>query len=111
MLPSRQEGGRPGEVSSYLEMVNWLLRTYAPENNLHAQEAEFSSSSQDVDEEENAFYSRLREIHAKCGYIQTGLQLMARFVQALRWEVRVDVIPYLADHSNIPLQGLVQYAR
>lgn len=109
LLPSKQEGGCPGEASSYLEMVNWLLRTYATENNLHAQEAEFNSASQDLEESENAFYT-LREIHAKCGYIQTGPQLRARFVQALRWEVRLDVNPYFTDYPEIPLLGLVQYA-
>lgn len=84
LLHSKQKGGRPGEISFYLEMVNWLLTTYATESNLHAQEAEVNSASQDLDEDENAFYTRLREIHAKCWYIQTGPQFMARFVQALR---------------------------
>lgn len=92
-------------------LVNWLLRNYATENDLHAQKAEFNSASQDLGEDENAFYTRATDIHAKRGYIQPGPQLRARFVQALRSKVRVDLIPYLADHPSIPMQGLVQFAR
>lgn len=66
LLSFKQEGERPGETSSYLEVVIWLVRTYATEDKVHAQEAEFSSASQDLEEDENAFYTRLREIHAKC---------------------------------------------
>lgn len=45
-------------------MVYYLLRMYATESHLHAQAAEFNSALQVLEENENAFYTRLREILA-----------------------------------------------
>jgi len=58
-MPSLQ-GGRCGEVSSYLELINWLLRKYADEQSLSDQDAFFHGAAQEADETENAFYVRLR---------------------------------------------------
>lgn len=77
ILPSKQGEARAGEVNSYLEMVNWLLRTYAKENLLNAHEAEFNSASQREDETETAFYTRLRALRSTCGYIHTTGQQRA----------------------------------
>jgi len=67
-MPSLQ-GGRSGEVSSYMELVNWLLRKYADEQSLSDQEALFHEASQEDGETENDFYVRLRGLRRLCGYI------------------------------------------
>ncbi|GAB0498131.1 hypothetical protein MMPV_009472 [Pyropia vietnamensis] len=36
VMPSRH-GGNPGEVNSYLELINWMLRYHADEASLAAQ--------------------------------------------------------------------------
>jgi len=59
IMPSLQ-GGRSGEVSSYMELVNWLLRKYADEQSLSDQGALFHGASQEDGESENDFYVRLR---------------------------------------------------
>jgi len=59
IMPSLQ-GGRSGEVSSCMELVNWLLRKYADEQSLSDQDALFHGASQEDFETENDFYVRLR---------------------------------------------------
>jgi len=58
IMPFLQEG-RSGEVSSYLELINWLLRKYADEQSLSDQDALFHGAAQDSDETENDYYVRL----------------------------------------------------
>jgi len=59
ITPSLQ-GGRSGEVSSYMELVNWLLRKYADEQSPSDQDALLHGASQEDGETENDFYVRLR---------------------------------------------------
>jgi len=59
IMPSLQ-GGRSGEVSSYMELVNWRLRKYADEQWLSDQDALFHGASQEDGKTENDFYVRLR---------------------------------------------------
>jgi len=54
IMPSLQ-GGRGGEVSSYTELVNWLLRKYADEQSLSDQDALFHGAAQEDGETENDF--------------------------------------------------------
>jgi len=46
-------GGRREEVSSYVELINWLLRKYADEQSLSDQDALFHGAAQGADEAEN----------------------------------------------------------
>lgn len=108
IMPSTT-GGRTGEVTSYLELVNWLLRSYADEEVISTQVAEFNAASQEEDEDETAFYRRVRKLNALCGYIHSSSQVKGRFLQGIWWEVRTDV----REHNNpsMPLEGLVRYAQ
>jgi len=108
IMPSLQ-GGRSGEVSSYLELVNWLLRKYADEQSLSDQDALFHAASQRDDETESEYYVRLRGLRRLCGYIHTEGQMKSRFMQGLWWEVRADVREH--NTGNMPMGILVQYAQ
>ena len=55
--PSKEDGV---EVSSYMELVNWLLRKYADEQSLSDQDALFHGASQEDGETESDFYVRLK---------------------------------------------------
>lgn len=103
--------GRTGEVSSYLELVNYLLRRYGNEHLLNEQESEFNTAAQKDDGDEDAFYARLMVLHAKCGYIQTPGQLRARFIQAIWWEIRPEVRTFVRDHPSSPVEMVVEVAR
>ena len=52
IMPSLQ-GGRSAEVSSYLELINWLLRKYAAEQSPSDQEVLFYGAAQEADETES----------------------------------------------------------
>ena len=58
VIPSLQDR-RSGEVSSYMELVNWLLHKYADEQSLSDQDALFYGATQGDGEAENDFYMRL----------------------------------------------------
>jgi len=64
-------GGRSGEVSSYLELVNWLLRKLANEQLLSDPHALIHAAAQQADEAESAHYVRLHRLRRLCGYIPT----------------------------------------
>ncbi|GAB0498840.1 hypothetical protein MMPV_010193 [Pyropia vietnamensis] len=108
LLPSIA-GGRTGEVTSYLEMVNWLLRCYAEEEVISSQVALYNAISQKEDETETAFYRRVRDANALCGYIHTPSQVKGRFMQGAWWEVRTDIREY--NSASVPLEVLVRYAQ
>jgi len=58
VMPSRH-GGNPGEVASYLELVNGLLRRHVDEAELAAQVEHFNRAPQASDEDELVFAERL----------------------------------------------------
>ena len=62
IMPSLQ-GRRSGEVSSYMELVTWLLRKYADEQLLSDQDALFHGASQENEEE------RTSSTYALGGYV------------------------------------------
>jgi len=101
-------GGRCGELSSFLELINWLIRKYADEQSLSDQDALFHGATQGADETENDYYVRLRGLRHLCGYIHTEGQMKRRYMQGLGWEIRADV----REHNtlNMPMDLLVQYA-
>jgi len=96
IMPSLQ-GGRSGEVSFYMELVNWLLRKYADEQSLSDQDALFYGATQEDGETENDFYVRLRGLRRLRGYIHTEGQMKSRYMQALGWEIRADVREHNTD--------------
>jgi len=108
IMPSLQ-GGRSGEVSSYMKPVNWLLHKYADEQSLRDQDALFHGASQEDGETENDFYVRLRGLRRLWGYIHTEGQIVSRYMQGLGWEVRADVREH--NTGNMPMDLRVQYAQ
>jgi len=106
-MPSLQ-GGRSGEVSSYLEMVNWIFLKYADEQSLCDQDALFHGVSQEDVETKKVFYVRLRGLRRLCAYIHTEGQMKSRRMQGLCREVRADVREH--NSGNMPMDLLVHYS-
>ena len=79
IMPSLQ-GGRSGEVSSYMELVHWLPRKYADEQLLSSQDALFHGISQEDGETENDLFARLWGVRRLCRYVHTKGQIVA-----VRW--------------------------
>jgi len=108
IIPSLQ-GGRSGEVSSQMELVNWLLRKYADEQSLSDQTALFHGATQEDGETENDFYVRLRGLRRLSGYIHTEGQMKSRYMHGLGLEVGADVREH--NTGNMPMDLLVQHAQ
>jgi len=108
IMPSLQ-GGRSGEVSSYLGLINWLLRKNADENSLSDKDALFHGAAQEADETESEYYVRLRGLRRLCGYIHTEGQMKSRHMLGLGWEVRAGVREH--NTGTMPMDLLVQYAQ
>lgn len=108
LMPSH-DGGKVTEVTTYLELVNWLLRKYADEQRLSDQDAEFHQAAQKDNETETQYFQRLTALRRLCGYIHTASQLKSRFIQGLWWEVRADAREY--NTPAMAIEILVQYAQ
>jgi len=106
IMPSLQ-GGRSGEVSSYMELVNSLFRKYADEQSLSDQDALFHGASQEDGEAKNEFYVLLRGLRRLCRYMHTEGQMNSRYKQGLGWEIRADVRE--RNTGNMPMDLLVKY--
>jgi len=108
-IMSSLQRGRSGEVSSYMELVNWLLHIYADEQSLSDKDALFHGASQEDGEAENDFYVRLRGLRRFCGSIHTEGQMKSRHMQGLGWEIRADVREH--NNGNMTMDLLLQYAQ
>jgi len=60
-------GGNPGEVSSYLELVNWIIRMHADESTVAGLVEQFHQARQEEKEEEMFYAERLRGLTPHVG--------------------------------------------
>eukprot|EP00170_Pyropia_yezoensis_P000290 contig_1820_g291 len=84
----RASTGDAGEVSSYLELVNWLLRSCVDEDALATQVEKFNQVFQREGEDELSFAERIRALSNLCGFIHPQGVVKSRFVKGLSWAVR-----------------------
>jgi len=105
IMPSLQ-GGWSGEVSSYMELINWLLHKYADEQSLRNQDTLFHGDAQEADETESEYYVCFQGLRRLCGYMNTEGKMKSRYTQGFGWEVRADVREH--NTSTIQMNLLVQ---
>lgn len=105
VMPSRN-GGNPGEVSSYLELINWMLRLHADETSLALQVEEFNRATQVESEDERAFAERLRQLNVLCGFIHSQGVLKGRYVEGVHRAARATV-----RERNTPGMSLAELSR
>jgi len=105
VMPSRH-GGNPGEVSTYLELVNWMLRRHVDEADLAAQAELFNRARQGTDEDELSFSERLRQMNVLCGFIHSQGVINGRFVEGVHKTARATV-----RERNTPTLSLAELAR
>ena len=105
VMPSRH-GGSPGEVASYLELVNWLIRMHADEATLALQVEEFNRATQSAGEDERTFAERLRQLNVLCGFVHPQGVVKGRFVEGVHRAARATV-----RERNTPAMTLAELAR
>jgi len=105
VMPTRR-GGNPGEVTSYLELVNWMIRMHADETYIALRVEAFNRASQEDGEDEFSFAERLRRLNTECGFLHESGALKGPFVEGVHRAVRATV-----RERNTPAMTLAELAR
>jgi len=90
VMPTRR-GGNPGEVSSYLELVNWIIRMHANEPTVAGLVEQFHQARQEEKEYEMSYAERLRVLNASCGFLHSTGALKGRYVGSVHPVVRATL--------------------
>jgi len=103
---------RNGGVSCWPEAVQYLLRTYATPAAIRKSTKEFNSVTQDWDEDESTYASRVNEAAYRCGNVHTEDEKMTKFVDGLLGCIRFPVARFRENEprQQMTLDRLVQYA-
>ena len=87
VMPTRR-GNNPGEVSSYLELVNWIIRMHADESTVAGLVEQFHQARQREQEDEMSYAERLRGVDTACGFLHSTGALKGRYVPGVHPVVR-----------------------
>jgi len=68
VMPTRR-AGNPGEVTFYLEFINWMLRRHVDEASVATLVETMNVAVQRDDEDELSFAERLRRLNTECGFM------------------------------------------
>jgi len=105
VMPTRR-GGNPAEVTSYLELVNWMIRMHADEAFIALRVEDLDRASQEDGEDELSFAECLRRLKIECGFLHDSGALKGRLVEGVRQAVRATV-----HERNTPAMTLAELAR
>ena len=82
VMPTRR-CGNPGEVSSYLKLVNWVIRMPADESTVAGLVEQFHQKRQEEKEDEMSYAERLRVLNTSCGFLHSTGALKGRYVEGV----------------------------
>jgi len=69
--PTRR-GGNPGEVSSYLEWVKWIIRMHADDATVAGHVDQFDQARKEEKEDEMSYAERLEGLNTACGFLHSN---------------------------------------
>jgi len=90
VMPTRR-GGNPGEVSSYLELVSWVIRMRAEISTVAGLVGQFHQARQEEKEDAMSYAERLRVLNTSCGFLQSTGALEGRYVEGVLPVVRATL--------------------
>jgi len=90
VMPTRR-AANPGEVTSYRELINWMLRRHVEEASVSTLVETLNVAVQRDDEEELSFAERLRRLNTECGLTYGEGALKGRFVEGVHRAARATV--------------------
>jgi len=105
IMPTRR-AGNPGEVTSYLELINWILRRHVDEASVATLVETLNVAVQRDDEDELSFAKRLRRLNTECGFMYGDGALKGRFVEGAHRAARATV-----RKRNTPGMTMAEFAR
>jgi len=91
VLPTRR-AGNPGEVTSCLELIDWMLRRHVDEASVAALFETLNVAVQQDDEDELSFAKRLRRLNTECGLMYAEGALKRRVVEGVHRAARATVL-------------------
>jgi len=89
-MPTRRAGNR-GEVASYLEQINWMLRRHVEEASVATFGETLTVADQRDDEDELSFAERLRRLNTDCRFMYGEGALKEGFVGGVHRAARATV--------------------
>jgi len=105
VMPTRR-AGNPGEVTSYLELINWMLRRHVEEASVATLVETLNVAVQRDDEDELSFSERLRRLNTECGFMYGEGALKGLFVEGVYRAARATV-----RERNTPGMNMAEVAR
>jgi len=98
--------GNPGKVTSYLELINWMLRRHVHEASVATLVEIVNVAVQREDEYELSFAERLRRLNTECGFMYGEGALKRLFVEGVHRAARATV-----RERNTPGMTMAELAR
>jgi len=105
VMPTRR-AGKPGEVTSYLERINWMLRRHVDEASVATLVETLNVAVRRNDEDELSFAERLRRLNTECGFMYWEVALKWRIVEGVHRAARATV-----RERNTPGMTIAELAR
>jgi len=105
VMPTRR-ADNPGEVTSYLELINWMLQRHVDEAAV-ATLVETLHDTVQRDEEDDLFFAeRLLRLNTECGFMYGEGALKGHFVESFHCAARATV-----RERNTPGMTMAELAR
>jgi len=96
----------PGEVTSYLELINWMLRRHVDKASVAKLVETLNVAVQRDDEDEFSCAERLRRLNTECGFMYGEGALKGRFLEGVYRAARGTV-----QERNTPGMTMAELAR
>jgi len=105
VMPTRR-ADNPGEVTSYLELINWMLRRHVDEASVATLVETLKVTVQRDDEDDLFFAERLLRLNTECGFMYGEGALKGRFLESVHRAARATV-----QERNTPGMTMAEFAR
>jgi len=90
VMPTRR-AGHPSEVTSYLDLINWMIRRHVDEASLATLVDTLNVAVPRDDEDELSFFNRLCRLITECGFTYGAGALKGHFVDGVHRAARATV--------------------
>lgn len=105
------DAGRVEILTSYKEMVNFLLKTFEAGDAMAAALLEVEGSRQSIAMTGQDFSNEFRKKALSCGTVFSGERMKGYFVENLLLSIRTQLRNYAIDHPRADYESIVRYAR
>ncbi len=98
-------------IYSWCSAVNWVLRTFATDENVSRAVSRLNSARQAASEDEDAYFERFANLHTACENYLPEARLRSLFISGLDVRIADTVRAYLASNPAADMGQLLERAR